>query len=99
MFQQKSSVKTCFVQMDDIRLPMMSGTMDDISEEGEGGSSQDTPLDSMSSQVRPALLAAVGGCKLGMHWVAYSCVQVAPKCVTHPKICLGFDIEISSTQS
>ena len=37
--------------MDDIRLPMVSGTMDDISQEGDSSQDGDTPMDSMSSQV------------------------------------------------
>ena len=39
------------LQMDDIRLPMVSGAMDDISQEGESSQDGDTPMDSMSSQV------------------------------------------------
>ena len=39
------------LQMDDVRLPMVSGAMDDISQEGESSQDGDTPLDSMSSQV------------------------------------------------
>lgn len=53
------------LQMDDIRLPMKSGTMEDISREDEpssqpdGGSQStaDTPLDSMSSQGQRAIYA------------------------------------------
>lgn len=41
--------------MDDVRLPMLRGTMDDISQEGEGVDSQDTPMDSMSSQGAKAI--------------------------------------------
>ena len=41
----------CTLQMDDIRLPMVSGTMDDISQEGDSSQDGDTPMDSMSSQV------------------------------------------------
>ena len=37
--------------MDDVRLPMVLGAMDDISQEGESSQDGDTPLDSMSSQV------------------------------------------------
>ena len=37
--------------MDDIRLPMVSGTMEDISQEGDSSQDGDTPMDSMSSQV------------------------------------------------
>ena len=37
--------------MDDIRLPMVSGTMDDISQEADSSQDGDTPMDSMSSQV------------------------------------------------
>ena len=36
--------------MDDIRLPMVSGSMDDISQEGAGGESQESEMDSMSTQ-------------------------------------------------
>ena len=44
------------LQMDDIRLPMVSGAMDDISQEGESSQDGDTPMDSMSSQVGCSLL-------------------------------------------
>ncbi len=40
--------------MDDIRLPMVNGTMDDISQasgQADDSSVGDTPIDSMSSQV------------------------------------------------
>lgn len=51
------------LQMDDIRLPMRMGTMDDISREDEPSSqpdsqsTADTPLDSMSSQGQKAIYA------------------------------------------
>jgi structural maintenance of chromosome 1 len=42
--------------MDDIRLPMVKGTMDDISQEGGGGAaSQDSEVDSMSTQGQKAI--------------------------------------------
>ena len=48
--------------MDDIRIPMSSGTMDDISREDEpssqpDGSQSETPTDSMSSQGAKAIYA------------------------------------------
>ncbi|XP_035827369.1 structural maintenance of chromosomes protein 1A [Aplysia californica] len=49
-----SLLKSC--KMDDIRIPMRRGTMDDISQEGEGGDgSQETPMDSLSSQGAKAI--------------------------------------------
>uniref|UniRef100_K1Q630 Structural maintenance of chromosomes protein n=1 Tax=Magallana gigas TaxID=29159 RepID=K1Q630_MAGGI len=56
-----SLLKAC--KMDDIRLPMRMGTMDDISREDEPSSqpdsqsTADTPLDSMSSQGQKAIYA------------------------------------------
>ena len=42
--------------MDDIRLPMVNGSMDDISQEGAGGrDSQESEMDSMSTQGQKAI--------------------------------------------
>jgi len=49
-----SMLKSC--KMDDIRIPMRHGSMDDIAQDGEGpDGSQETPTDSMSSQGAKAI--------------------------------------------
>ena len=50
-----SLLMTCIFQMEDIRLPMTQGTMDDISQEGEGSQDTSSTGESMSSQGAKAI--------------------------------------------